>query len=151
MPLLAYTTTIAVEKTAGEIQRILAAHGARRVVTDFDAQGNPVALSFVVQGEHGSHGYRLPVNAEGVWRVLTKQREAGKINYRYATREQAARTAWRILKEWTEAQMAILEAGMVALDEVLLPYAIVPTGQTLYQAMTEEQFKMLGSGEGGHA
>ena len=36
---------------------------------------------------------------------------------------------WRILKDWVEAQMALLETGMVTMDESFLPY-MVSGGQT---------------------
>jgi hypothetical protein len=97
--------------------------------------------------QFGLASYRLPVNVEGVWQVLTKQRAAGKVERKFATKEQATRTAWRILREWIAAQMAILEAGMVTLDEVMLPYALGPSGKTVYQEITADQLKLLASGE----
>lgn len=50
------------------------------------------------------------------------------------TAEQAQRVAWRVLKSWIEAQIAIIETGMVAADEVFLPYQIVQGGETVYEA-----------------
>jgi len=32
--------------------------------------------------------------------------------YKYRTREHAARVAWRICKDWIEAQLAIVDAEM---------------------------------------
>lgn len=48
-------------------------------------------------------------------------------------REQAERVAWRIIKDWIEAQMAILESEMVTMDEIFLPYTLDNKGNTLYQ------------------
>ena len=39
-------------------------------------------------------------------------------------RQQAIRTSWRTLKDWVEAQMALLETGMVTMDEIFLPYML---------------------------
>ena len=41
-------------------------------------------------------------------------------------RQQAIRTSWRILKDWVEAQMALLETGMVTMDEIFLPSTCSP-------------------------
>jgi hypothetical protein len=42
--------------------------------------------------------------------------------------------AWRIIKDWTEAQLALVQAGVAELAEVFLPYATHPqTGQTFYE------------------
>jgi hypothetical protein len=38
-------------------------------------------------------------------------------------REQAARIACRIIPNWEEAQLAIIETGLVDLKQVFLPYA----------------------------
>ena len=47
------------------------------------------------------------------------------------------RTAWRITKDWVEAQMAIVETKMVTLPQVFLPYAVTQNGQTVYEKILE--------------
>ncbi|MHB1131676.1 MAG: hypothetical protein ACYC4L_04740 [Chloroflexota bacterium] len=141
MPILNYTTSIAVEKTLGEIQAILARAGARSVLIDY-SNGTPTAVAFIVPTQWGDQGFRLPANVEATWKALTKQSQSGKVPRRFATREQAARVAWRIVKDWLEAQMAIIEAEMVTLAEVMLPYHVQPSGKTLYQAMEDRRFAL---------
>ena len=46
---------------------------------------------------------------------------------------QAERTAWRNVRDWVLAQVAIIEAGMVQIEEVFLPYMTDGSGRTLYQ------------------
>lgn len=48
MPLLNYTTTIEASKTVSEIQTMLAKHGARAVLIEYDKQGFVEALFFKV-------------------------------------------------------------------------------------------------------
>ncbi len=55
---------------------------------------------------------------------------------KYRTRAQAARVAWRIIKDWIEAQLALVEAEQVDMVEVFLPYAQVQGGRTVYEALT---------------
>ena len=62
-----------------------------------------------------------------------------------ARRQQATRVAWRILKDWIEAQLALLDTGMVELEEIFLPY-MLQGDQTLYQALQAGNFKALQSG-----
>jgi hypothetical protein len=59
------------------------------------------------------------------------------------TKEQAARIAWRIVKDWLEAQLAMIEAGLVDLQQVFLPYAQDATGRTFYKLMRERKFQPL--------
>jgi hypothetical protein len=133
MAILNYTTTIAVDKTVGEIQKILGAHGAKSIQVDYTL-GIPSAVAFFVDTPFGERTYLLPANVEGVWQALAQQHRKGKVPIRLTTKEQAARVAWRIIKDWTEAQMAIIEAGMVTLDQVMLPYMQVGQ-ESLYEAL----------------
>jgi len=55
----------------------------------------------------------------------------------FQTKEQAQRVAWRILKDWIQTQMAIIEAGLSSTVEVFMPYAVMDSGQTLFQSFSE--------------
>ncbi len=142
MPILNYTTTISVQKTAGEIQEILARAGARTVVIEYGADRTPEAISFQVEMNGRLVSFRLPSQWHGVWKALLKSSAERK----YKTEQQARRVAWRIIKDWCEAQLAIIEAGAVEVAEVFMPYMINPqTNQTLF-----EDFKggwLLGPGD----
>lgn len=135
-----YTTTINVNKTIEEIQGILSKHGATAIMTEYD-NGNVTGLSFKIMTPRGEMGVRLPANTDRVLQVLRNQRK--KNNKVKDTMEQATKTAWRIIKDWIDAQMAILETEMVEMEEIFLPYIINNDGQTLYQAFKNNQL-MLG-------
>lgn len=140
MAILNYTTTIAVDKTVGEIQKILATAGAKAIQVDY-ANGIPSAVAFFVETTFGARTYVLPANIDGVWQTLVLQNRKGRVPRRLVTKEQAARVAWRIVKDWTEAQMAIIEAGMVTIDQVFLPYMQVGQ-QSLYDALRESHLAL---------
>lgn len=140
MPILNYTTKVDVYTTLGAIQGQLVKHGAKKIMQDYDDQGHISALTFLISTPAGMRGIRLPVNVDAVHTVLTRQ----KIK---CDREQAERVAWRIVKDWVEVQMAILESEMVQMDEIFLPYMVNHEGQTLFQAYRNNQL-MLEGGEG---
>lgn len=135
-----YTTTINVNKTIEEIQEILSKHGATAIMTEYD-NGNVTGLSFKIMTPRGELGIRLPSNTDRVLQVLKKQKKNNtKVKNTF---EQANKVAWRIIKDWIDAQMAILETEMVEMEEIFLPYMINNDGQTLYQAFKNNQL-MLG-------
>ena len=136
MPLLNYTTKVDVYTTLGAIQGQLVKHGARKIMQDYDERGRITSLSFLIDTPAGPRGIRLPANVDAVHAVLIRQKVK-------CDREQAERVAWRIVKDWVEAQMAILESEMVMLDEIFLPYMVNSNGQTVFQAYRENQL-MLG-------
>ena len=140
MAILNYTTTICAEKTAMEIQSRLAKAKAQAVLCEYDDEGVMCAMSFRINTQHGVVFFRLPANTEGVYRVI--QRDP-KIRKALKTKQQAANVAWRVLKDWVEAQLAIVEAEMAEIVEVFLPYAQNGSGQTLYRALESQGFKAL--------
>lgn len=139
MPLLNYTTKVDVYTTLGSIQGQLVKHGAKKIMMDYDDQGRITALSFLIDTPVGQRGVQLPANVDAVHAVLIRQKVK-------CDREQAERVAWRIVKDWVEAQMAILESEMVQMDEIFLPYMINASGQTLFEAYRNNQL-MLGEAE----
>ena len=141
MAILNYTTQIQATKTLAEIQQNLASHGARGVMIEY-RDAIPTLLAFVIATAHGERKFVLPANAEAVFRTLEKQNRKGNVPRRLATREQAARVAWRIIKDWVEAQLAIVEAGLATLDQVMLPYMIVRGGRTMYESMVESRMAL---------
>lgn len=143
MAILNYTTKIDPTKTIGEIQMILAKAGANNVSVDFD-DGEPVAVTFLISLNQDFISYRLPNNADGVYRALCNE---PKVTRAQRTMQQARKVAWRIVKDWVEAQLAVIEAGLVTLPEVFLPYAIAANGQTLFQVIEQHGIKALTAGE----
>lgn len=137
MPIKNYTTKVDVYQSLGEIQGALAKNGARKIMIDYDENGNPVGVTFGINTPQGSLGFLLPANIEGVLKVFVKQ----KIK---ADRAQAERTAWRNIRDWVLAQMAFVEAGNVEVDEVFLPYLTDGKGRTLYQVYQSGQL-LLGN------
>lgn len=145
MKILNYTTEVAAAKSVGEIQALLAAHKCQAILCEFDDKGNVTALSFRIRGPFGMMSYRLPSNVDKVAAVIFR---APGIPQRLRTREQACRVAWRILKDWTEAQLAIIQAQMVTLEQVFLPYAQNADGVTVYESLSANSFAGLALPEG---
>ncbi len=143
MGLLNYTTSISAEKTVGEIQSKLAQAGARQVLHEYDGFGNVSALSFRINTKFGDIAFRLPANIPAVESILKKQSQCGKVPRSAANYPQATRVGWRILKDWVEAQLALIETGMVSVEQVFLPFAQNSTGQTVYEYFLEKKFNTL--------
>jgi len=108
---------------------MLAKAGARQVMIEYDASSLPVGVAFAVETPQGTRTFLLPVAARQVEAVLKRQRVAP----RYRTPEQAHRVAWRIVKDWLEAQLAIIQTEMVTLPQVMLPYLRTGDGRTMYE------------------
>src|SRR5580698_10519147 len=98
---LNWTTTTPVNQSVTECQSILAKAGASSVSMAFE-DGQPTGLSFSLKTPHGPRNFTLPVNVDGMQRVLEQAntdgllRSDGHKNARLTGREHATRVAWRV-------------------------------------------------------
>lgn len=136
MPILNYTTQVPVTNTVNDIQKALIKAGARAVLCEYDDHQEISAISFRVNDHHGHIHFRLPANVNGVEAALRKDRQ-------FKNKAHTARVAWRILKDWIEAQMALIEANMAELPQVFLPYAQTKTGETIYEVAKANSVMIL--------
>ena len=136
-----YTTSGSARKSLGEVRGMLSAYRAEQILIENDSDGEPWSISFKIKGM----GFRLPVDAQAVVKVL--QRDGAPP--RYCTYEHANQVAWRVVRDWLRAQLALIDSGMVSIDEVMLPYAMLGcTGATVLQKYRDGGFPLLQQGEG---
>lgn len=141
MAILNYTTKIEPEKTILEIQKRLAQAKAKAFLSQYDDTGIMTAMSFQIESKNGIISFRLPANIDAVYKILCNDR---KVPRRLCQDKiQAARVAWRIIKVWIEAQLAIVEIGFADVTEVFLPYALNHENKTIYEVIKEKNFKMI--------
>jgi hypothetical protein len=122
-----YTTGVAADRSAAEIERMLVAAGARNISRDYDEKGRGTGLAFAMDGPGGLQIYRLPVRLAGMQHALARESK----ERRYLSMEHAEKVAWRCVRDWVRAQLALAAAGLVTVDEIMLPYALVGD-QTVY-------------------
>lgn len=139
MPIKDYSTKIAPEKTIAEIQARLVKNGARKMGFRYDDAGNLESITFNMDVENLFVSFCIAPNFEGVLAAL-KRTGAPK---NLLTTEQAVRVAWRIEKDWLEAQLAKIESGLATPFQLLLPYAVTDNGQTFYQKVIQSGTKFI--------
>ena len=132
MSILNYTTKVPVDQTLGEIQKMLRGAGAKSVMVEYDDAGEPESVAFRIDTAHGLIAFRLPARIAPVAKLLHNDPMARK-DKQGRKKDQAPRVAWRIVKDWLEAQLAIVESEQAELPEVMLPFAQHANGKTLYQ------------------
>lgn len=141
MAILNYTTTVDSFKTVSEIEYILMKHKAKSIMKNYDGE-SITGLSFLIDTGFRQIPVRLPVKVDECLEVLKREKKNSPRSSIKATREQAERVAWRILKDWIEAQMALLDIEMVEMQEIFLPYIEIQ-GQTIYEKLEQKNFLLL--------
>ena len=120
MGLLNYTTEVDADKTAAEIAKILSKHGASAVMTEYHPTEEYVtALSFKIRMGDKEASFRLPIDWKPVYAILTNGKSC-KQSYDDKYKRKMEST-WRLLavptrrivKDWVEAQCALIQTQMV--------------------------------------
>lgn len=138
MAILNYTTTVDAFKTVSEIEYILMKHKAKSIMKEYNGE-QIVALSFLIDTGRQQIPVKLPVKINECYEILKREKKNGSRNVK-ATMDQAERTAWRILKDWVAAQMALLDIEMVKFEEIFLPYIVDTSGRTMFERLEQQQF-----------
>lgn len=145
-----YTTSVSVTRTINEIQELLVSKNAEKIMIDYK-DGEPISLMFMIRTDTAEIPIQLPARTENVAQIFYQNKNSSKNRYykkdlSTTEQEQAKRTAWRNLKDWIDAQLALIETDMVKFEEVFLPYIIMQNNKTAFENFKNNQLQ-IGEGE----
>lgn len=130
---------------------MLMRHSVSAFMTNFDGPHiSSVSFQMKMPGRLEPVGFRLPCN----WRAIEEmfnndpdmRRNARMKKGELTWENQAARVAWRIVRDWIEAQLALVEVNMVTVPQVFLPYVVMKDDRTLSEHVASDSKFLLGDG-----
>jgi hypothetical protein len=152
MALLNYTTEVPADKSVSEIIGLLSRKGAQRINQEYAEGGKVIALGFTLTVGQWPVFFALPSRTDATLKVLKKNKpytyrtQGGIEAYEMRMAAQAERVAWRILKDWVEAQLALIETGQAEMAQVFMPYAQAENGVTMWDRWLESKQPQLTAG-----
>ena len=132
-----YTTKIPASRTVGEIQEMLASHNAQHIGLDYQNKKVAAVTFEVVVGELTLR-YLLPCRWQQIHRLLKDDQAAQKVMRGKGIsfgEEHCRAVGWRIVRDWLDAQLSLIEAEMADIKEVMLPYMLAHDGRTAYEVL----------------
>lgn len=145
-------TQVLAERTVSEICAVLVAAGALQINQQYENK-RIIGVRWTIRVEGQEVPFAMPARIDPVFKVLESRlspRTRWKAD-KQKLREQAERVAWRQLLRWIQAQLALIETGMVQSAEVFMPYVAVGD-RTLYEQISERKFAgLLPTAGGGRA
>lgn len=135
-----YTSTVPAGKSRMKIQEVLMGLGATQI--SMEVKDNAVVgMSFAVDlpAGGGRLAYRLPARVDAVERLLAPKRNRRDSK----AKDQAERTAWKLLLDWVEVQASLIRIGMTSAQEVFLPYMVSKHGVSLFAELSTRQGGLL--------
>ncbi len=149
MPLLNYTTELPASRSIAEITALLQDGGATALMFQYGVDREVTAITFQMPTTFGVMPFTLPAKVPEVINTLNAQirAETAKVNQRsnykrkiprnlFNNRAQAERIAWRITKDWLEAQLAMVEIGNAKLEQIMMPFVQIGN-RSFYEVMVE--------------
>ena len=141
MPIKNYTTKVPANRSIQQIQDMLVAHGARGILMEYErGTGRIEALKFILSIQGQDVPFALPVEWKRFQAVLKEQGVR-----RWDDEEYCYRVAWRNIRDWVDAQMALFETQIVELEQIFLPYAVTKDGQTFYEKVMDSKMLLTSS------
>lgn len=143
-----YTSSVPSSTSVNYIEQKLVAHGATNIVKRYGP--DKVLTSIMFQIDRGGQlvPVCLPARIDAVERTLKKQIRRPKPGTMERVRQQAERTAWKIISDWVDVQFAMITLEQAEFLEVFLPYVWSPDKErTFFETVKDGGYKMLGSGK----
>lgn len=151
-----YTSDVPASVTINRIQQTLLRAGVKSIEMDYGSANEVVAITFKIQmNEHRSIPVRMPADVAAAQNALwldyigTDLLPTGEIAYgsRKNKRakdflEQGQRTAWKLVQDWIEVQLSMIQMRQADPMQVFLPY-VWDGRRTFYQGLKDSGFKAL--------
>ena len=153
-----YTSDVPASQTIYRIEQVLIRCGASGITKEYlNTNGDIGSITFTIETPSGPMVIRLPADKEkaldALWidyvdgDKLSADGKSVSCNSRKKKRrvdfaEQAARTSWKIIQDWVEVQLSMVQMRQAEPMQVFLPY-IYDGKRTYYDALKDNQFKQL--------
>ena len=134
-----YTSSIPVVIIVSRIEKYLISSGAKDILKNYNDAQELEAISFRIFRHNKDFSFKLPANVYGVARVLYGI-EYHKLNDN--KKQQAQRTAWKCVSDWTELQIAMVKMQQADIVEIFLPYLWIGN-KSFFKGLSDTNFRLL--------
>jgi hypothetical protein len=140
-----YTSEQTPEKSIQLIQDRLRTKGAKSISMQYGNKGEVTAIVFTMEVRKGIvMAFELPAKVDACYKAMVAARSR---TFKEASlRKQAERTAWRIVFDWVDVQLALVELGQAEAGQVFMPYALDENGTTAWDSYMSVRQKQLTAG-----
>lgn len=140
MTLKNYTSTVPANRSIAQIEAKLVAKGATQIMKEYKDE-QVIAIAFILSVEGVAMPFKLPARVENCGKILLANLSSrAQPQTIKKIPEQAERTAWKIVLDWVDVQLSMIELAQVEFMEVFLPY--------LYNGVTKQTYFEMLKGDG---
>ena len=136
-----YTSSVPAVTSINRIESLLVEVGATDINKKYE-DGKLKAISFMMLVEGRPIPFKLPARIHAVFDVLWSQYKRPQPGTKERVRAQAERTAWKILHEWTQIQISLIQLKQADFMELFLPHVYDHIhDKSYYTILKESKFR----------
>jgi hypothetical protein len=139
-----YTSSVPAKQSVANIENKLVLCGARKIMKEYDEDNALDAIFFIIPVNGKEIPFKLPAKKEKCQAILRAKVKRPTTQTEKRVVEQAERTAWKIIHDWIEVKMALIELGQEEIVESFLAYVYdASQDKTYYEKLKEKSFRGL--------
>jgi hypothetical protein len=141
------TSTVAVERSVSLIEKNLVAVGATHIAKMYGPTGDLIGVIFQINIDGAPLSFRLPARWEKVFDKMWREVRKPRPDTEKRLREQAQRTAWKLLYDQIAVQVSNVLIDQQDAAETFFPYLYDgKRNATIYELAKSTGFKQLTMG-----
>lgn len=138
-----YTSSVPVINSINFIEHRLASAGATHIAKFYE-ENRPVGMIFQITHNNVPLTFKLPAKSLAVFNVLFNAVKRPRPSTKETIRSQSDRTAWKILSDWVDIQITMIQLEQAEFTEVFLPYFYdLKTNKTLFEKVAANEINLL--------
>jgi len=147
MNLKNYTSTVPAATSMSRIEQYLVNAGASDISKKYDENKTCISITFRMIVNLIPVFFQLTARVDACYKVLYSEVKRPNADTKTKILQQAERTAWKIISDWVEIQITMVNLEQADLIQVFLPYVYDPgTNTTFYNRIKDNNFKQLTNG-----
>ena len=140
-----HTSTIEASRSMARIEELLLEIGATNINKQY-VDKVCAGLTFLLfdQQLQQTLAFHLKAHVEECFSILWKEVKRPRSDTRATLQQQASKTAWKILSDWTEIQCSMVLLGQAKPLQMFLPFIYdVKSNETIFEKLMCGKIKML--------
>lgn len=140
----AATTTVRVEKSKTDIEKVLTKYGASQFVTGWDKNRRQSFVQFDMLNRRIRIMVPMPLPDDHSSTEGGRHRTTNQIN---AAMEQEEKRRWRCLLLIVKAKLEAVASNVAAFEEEFMPYIVTVSGRTIGEMIMPQLDRVAAAGE----
>ena len=140
-----YTSTVDASRSMAKIEELLVEIGATNINKQYnDKICTGITFLLFDQQLQQTLTFHLKAQIEECFLILWKDVKRPRHDTKTILRQQASKTAWKILSDWTEIQCSMILLGQAKPLQMFLPFIYdMKSNETLFDKVSTGKMKLL--------